>query len=558
MPLMLIVGRPHPLRAQQSADSTRLARSMHDAQRDFEWHRRMNLPWTGGGSGGSCDAHIGRFCYWHGTTPDTAPPEPATIARARDRLIARLDSAAARLPGDGWIAGQRVRYLLEARRADDALRAAQACRAADWWCDALQGLVLHVTSRFAAAESTYDRALAEMPDSTRCAWTDLSTLLDGPAAARYRHAGCAERAAFDARLWWLAQPFYSLGANDRRTAHFARRTIVRIARQSVWPVVGSWGDDVRDLIVRYGWPRWFDRVRPEISADPNFSVMGHDPQPSFAFFPNGRLLDSVYDARPSDWDLQADRAPTRYAPAYLQTVEPVAVLLSRFQRGDSVVVVAAYDASRDSVLGRHAVRAALVVMPDERQAFMDTVANAPAAGGLAVTAPRLPALASVELLDRTDRAGARARLAIAPPVAGPGLALSDILFFRPGPALPRGLAQAVAGAIPAPEGPQLPLGLYWELYDSLRMPTTVDVSLTVERTGASWWDRARGFLHLGRPAAPIALRWKDAVRFVGGVASRAVSVDLSRLDAGRYVLRLEVSPPGGPPAVARRTLELRR
>ncbi len=558
VPAAVLLLAPLRARAQAPDDSARTDRAMRGAQRDFEWHRRMNLPWTSGGSGGACDARIGRFCYWHGTTPDTAPPEPATIVRARDRLIARLDSAAARLPGDGWMAGQRVRYLLEAGRTDDALAAARACRAAAWWCDALQGLVLHVTSRFAAAESTYDRALAEMPASTRCRWTDLSTLLDGAAAGRYRHLGCAERAPFDARLWWLARPFYSLGANDRRTEHFARRTIVAIARRSVWPVVGSWGDDVRDLIVRYGWPRWYERVRPDISADPNFSVMGHDPQPSFAFFPNGRLLDSAYDARPSDWNLLADRAPSRYAPAYLQTVEPLSVLLSRFRRGDSMVVVAAYDAAGDSILGGHRVRAGLVVMPDERQAFTVTMADAPAAGALVVTAPRLPALASVELLDRPDRAGARERQAVAPIAGGPGLTLSDLLLFRPGAELPATLEQAAASAIPAVGDPARPLGLYWELYGTGDTPMAVDVSLTVERTEAGWWDRVRRVLHLVGRRAPIALRWHDAVRFAHGAAPRAVSVDLSRLDGGRYDLRLEVSAPGMRAAVDQRTLNVRR
>lgn len=558
VPTLAFLLRPGPVRAQQPGDSARLDRAMHDAQRNFEWHRRMNLPWTSGGSGGACDVRIGRFCYWHGTTPDSAPPEPATIARARERFTARLDSAAHRLPGDVWIAGQRVRYLLEAGRTDDALAAARACHAAAWWCDALQGLVFHVTSRFAAAESTYDRALIEMPDSTRCRWTDLSALLDGPLADRYRHAGCADRGPLNDRLWWLAQPFYSLGANDRRTEHFARRTIVEIARQSVWPVAGSWGDDLRDLIVRYGWPRWYERVRPGISADPNFSVMGHDPQPSFAFFPNGRLLDSAYDARASDWDLLADRAASRYAPAYLQTVEPVSVLLSRFLRGDSLVVVAAYDAAPDSILGQHRVHAALVLMPDERQAFADTVADAPPAGALMVTVPRRSALASVELLDRADRAGARERQAIAPPVGGRAIALSDLMLFRPGAALPTSLTQAAALAIPAVGSPSRPLGLYWELYGSTRSPTAMDVSLTVERTQTGWWDRARRFLHLGGRQAPIALRWQDPVRFLDGVAPRAVAVDLSRLDPGRYALRLEVSAPGVPAAMDERLIDVRR
>ncbi len=553
---------PTPSPAQLAPrDSARVARTARDAQRDFEWRRRSNLRWVSGEPGGTCDVHVGRFCYWHGSGPDTAPSEPPTIARDRDRLLAQLDTAARQLPGDGWIAGQRVRYFLEAGRRDSALAAASACGAEAWWCDALQGLVLHEAGRYAAAESTYDRTLAEMPDSTRCAWTDLSLLLEGRAAARYRAVRCDERAALDARLWWLAQPFYSIGANDRRTEHFARLTIVRIAGESVWPVAPSWDTDERDLIVRYGWPRWFERVRPALDADPNYSVMGHDPQPSFAFFPSGRLIDSVYDAVPADWDPNADRAPSRYAPAYTASIAPVPVLLSRFLRGDSAVVVAAYDASRDTLIGRRPLDAALVVAPDERQRFIADSARAPPSGALLVIAPRLPAIASLELLDTVHHAAGRARQAVTPLPAGPGLRLSDVLLFRPDAKapMPTTLAQAARTALVSVGDTARSVGLYWEVYGFLYTGAPLEISLTIERTGMGWWQRARRLLRLGGGGnAPIALRWRDAPRADQSAMQRAVSVDLSRLDEGTYTLRLEVAEPGGKTAESERTLAIRR
>lgn len=552
---------PAPSRAQLAPrDSSRVARAARDAQRDFEWHRRSNLQWTSGGSGGTCDARIGRFCYWHGTTPDSAPPEAVTITRARDRLLAQLDTATQRLPGDGWIAGQRVRYFLEAGRRDSALAATRACAADAWWCEALRGLVLHVDGRYAAAESTYDRALAEMPDSTRCAWTDLSVLLDGRAADRYRALSCDERGALDARLWWLAQPFYSLGANDLRTEHFARLTIVRIARESVWPVAASWDTDEHDLIVRYGWPRWFERVRPVLDADPNYSVMGHDPQPSFAFFPDGRLIDSVYQAVPGDWDLTAYRAQTRYAPAYTASVPRVPVLLSRFERGDSAVIVAAYDASDDTLLVRHPFDAALVVTPDERQYFTSRQAAAPRTGALIANVPRLAAIASVELLDTAQRAAGRTREAVAPLPTGPELRLSDVLLFRPDPTapMPQTLAEAARTALVSVADTTRALGLYWEVYGRINAGEPVNVSLTIERTGMGWWQRARQWLRVGGGSAPIALRWHDAARAGQPAMRRAVSVDLSRLDGGTYALRLEVETSSGRKAETGRTLDIRR
>jgi tetratricopeptide (TPR) repeat protein len=552
---------PKPLRAQLAApDSARMARAVQGAQRDFEWHRRFNLPWTAGGSGNSCDERVGRFCYWHGTGPDTAPPEPTTISKARDHLIAQLDTAARRLPGDGWIAGQRVRYLLESGRGDSALAAARACAADGWWCDALQGLVLQDAGRYAAAESTYDRALGEMPDSTRCAWSDLSTLLEGRAADRYRALACDQRAAINARLWWLAQPFYSMGANDRRTEHFARLTVVRIARESAWPVAWTWDTDERDLIVRYGWPRWFERVRPMIQADPNFSVMGHDPQPSFAFLPNARLIDSAYYAVSGDWNPNADRAQSRYAPAYTASIAPVPMLLSRFLRGDSAIVVAAYDAAGDTLLTRHPFSAALVIAPDERQKFTTVTAAAPASGALIVAAPRLPAIASVELLDTEYRAAGRTRESLQPLPRGPGLRVSDVLLFRPDrhAPMPATIAEAARTAVASVADTATSLGIYWETYGILDNAGPVEVSLTIERTGMGWWQRARRLFRTGASNAPIALRWKDAARAEQSAMRRAVGVDLSRLGSGTYALRLTVADSAGGKAETERTLDIRR
>ncbi|MGH7690893.1 MAG: hypothetical protein ACREN3_14900, partial [Gemmatimonadaceae bacterium] len=512
--------------AAQSADSGRLVRVAHAAQREFEATRRMHLPWTngGGGSGGHCDERIGRFCYWHGDTPDRAPPESPTIARARRSLLDVLDSAAHAAPGDGWVAGQRVRYELEAGPPDSALAALALCAAAPWWCDALRGLALHVGQRFADAESTYDRALVEMPDSVRCAWLDLAPLLDGRLAERYAHAGCDERASLNARLWWLAQPFYAVPANDRRTEQFARRTIVEIARHAAWPETASWGDDLTGLILRYGWPRWFERVEPVLQIDPSYSIMGHDPQPSFSFFPDGRLLDSVSSARPGDWDLHAVRATSRYAPAYAESIGSIDMLLSRFERGDSTLIVAGYDASRDSLLRSHGLRVALAVAPDERQRFVRWAAPAAPAGALAVMAPPLDALVDVEIFDDSTHGAARARQALRAPQAFAGTGLSDLLLFRPGEQMPETLSEAIPLALPSAETtPRQTLGLYWELYGVRTLHDPLDVSLTIERVGASWWQRARRALHLGRNTASVALHWEDAARPVNGVVGRSVS-----------------------------------
>ena len=61
------------------------------------------------------------------------------IVRARAQLLRDLERASDALPGDDWIIGQRIRYLVEGHDTS-AVSVARACRATKWWCDALLGL----------------------------------------------------------------------------------------------------------------------------------------------------------------------------------------------------------------------------------------------------------------------------------------------------------------------------------------------------------------------------------------------------------------------------------
>src|SRR6266581_3310966 len=235
--------------SQATPDSGAILRSARRAQAAFESTRTRSLPERPGGWSDICGQRIGRICYWYESDDDedSAPPEPARIREARARLLAALREAGAALPGDEWIVGQRVRYLLEDSQPASAALVAAQCRAALWWCEVLAGLVRHATGDFAAADSTFATALADMPADERCRWGDLSPLLEGELAERYRRLDCDARAAFEARWWWLAQPLYSHAGNDRRTEHFARVVMVRIQEGRRTPF-GYWADDLRDVV----------------------------------------------------------------------------------------------------------------------------------------------------------------------------------------------------------------------------------------------------------------------------------------------------------------------
>src|SRR5919199_1545575 len=152
-----------PPAGAQLRDSARVLRDARRAQATFEQVRRANLPWRESGLSyrpEDCSV-IGRFIACDegdGAYPDP-PPESRRILDARSRLVSSLDSAARRLPGDRWISGQRVRYLLEAGRLAEAHAAAAECRAEPWWCAALDGLAYHVEERYASADSAFALAL---------------------------------------------------------------------------------------------------------------------------------------------------------------------------------------------------------------------------------------------------------------------------------------------------------------------------------------------------------------------------------------------------------------
>src|SRR5689334_20605040 len=106
-------GGPHA-----TADSAHTVRGARSAQSSFETFRRLRLPRSTSSHGGACDVRIGRYCYWRGDDEDDdpQPDEAPAIRDRRSELIQLLDSASRALPGDPWLAGQRVRYLVEANR----------------------------------------------------------------------------------------------------------------------------------------------------------------------------------------------------------------------------------------------------------------------------------------------------------------------------------------------------------------------------------------------------------------------------------------------------------
>jgi hypothetical protein len=114
-----------------------------------------------------------------------APDARPAIMAARIALLAQLDRAVAQLPHDPWLAGQRVRFLVDAGRTDAALAAVRACRASASWCAMLAAYVHHWRGEVPLADSAFAAERAALPDTLRCAWDDVGALL-APAARGVR------------------------------------------------------------------------------------------------------------------------------------------------------------------------------------------------------------------------------------------------------------------------------------------------------------------------------------------------------------------------------------
>jgi tetratricopeptide (TPR) repeat protein len=565
---------PHAATAQELAqtqtraerrDSARTLGGAREAQARFERVRMNHFPWTNNSWGGSCDEVVGRFCLTYGDAKDDEdekppPPEHEAVTEARGELIERLGAAAERLPGDGWIAGQRVRYLVEAGRMEDAITAADACRAEPaWWCTALRGYAHHAAGDYNEADSAFSLALRQMPEKDRDRWTDLSLLLTGEALKEYRRSRGAARDSLERRFWWLAEPLQMTPGNERRTEHYARHVLDRLQTRARSTDGTSWGGDLRELLLRYGAPVAWERVRPRYPAlGADVSIVSHYPPRSREFFPSRMLHDDPTRLGPDDLPLRLDRAHTGYAPRGVASFDVLEHQLARFRRGDSVVVVAAYAMKPDSARPAPLVEAGLVLSENElaRPIVVHSLRAQPR-DVLSVTMPPTAMLMSLEVRAPEGGRVARARYGIRLEDLPPhGVAISDVLLLTDADEPPRSLTEAMPrarGSLRVRSGERV--GLYWEVYGVRQQTDAMRVGVTLRGSDRSWLRRLGERAGVLRADAPLALSWNETAA-ADDVLPRALAVELPALAPGRYTLEVTVTLPGREPLVSRRELHV--
>jgi hypothetical protein len=527
------------------------------AQARFETFRRANLPQHRGGTAGNCQEQVGRFCYWYDEKGPPPPPELERVTAERERLIALLDSLGRANPADNWIAGQRVRYLDEVGRNAEALTVARECRAYGWWCTALEGFALHQLGRYAEAERAFDQVLGMMGPAEVCQWRDISLYLDNDTRRQYSRnlCGTPERVVFEDRVWWFARTRYGMAGNDSRTEHFARLVYTEFLRDAPSAYMFGFDLDERELVLRFGWSRAFSRG-PELRAPygsavqgPQYQIIGHDPTPAHRFIPPQHVLTTPTTSDSTDWAVQLPPVVARYQPPYAKQILMLEHQQGLFRRGDTALVVLAYDVSKIPEMAGASLSGALVLtpggVPTPNATVRDTV---PAKGTMTVRAPWGPLLMSAEIAAPGVSKLARARYGIRPPFAqGARVALSDLLFYTPYGEFPTNVEEALPHALATQKvQASQPLGVFWEAYNTNPAGERMTISLTVvpETEEAGGLRRGLRALRLARESQPVSITVEDVSARGASRSARAVQLDISTLRAGDYLVQLEVSVAG--------------
>jgi hypothetical protein len=549
----LIAARP---------DSARVLRGARAAQAAFERVRYRHLPWTSesGGAGGGCDERVGRFCLWHDDTDLdwNPPPEPEAVRRERADLIATLDEGAAAFPGDAWIAGQRVRYLAEAGRHADALRAARACRAERGWCAALEGYALHFARDYPAAAGAFAAALAAMPPATRREWENLEpALVHGDARALARMEPTARAAALR-RLWWLADPFWMDAGNDRLTDHYARLVADGFQDRARNTEGLSWANDLREILVRWGQPSGWERIRPRMGQTPDGGMITHY-APSFEFIPTLAMVRDPFAMRAADWKTEQKGAHSVYAPPGVRRLAALPHQAAVFRRGGMAEVVAAFAMKPDSLAASPVLEAGAVLMRDaDAPPVARTERVAGTRGVFRLRAEPAQAVLSIEAREPVSQRAARARFGVdLRRGSTSGIALSDVLLLDRADARPQSLDEAAPLARGSTEfSPGDRIALYWEVY-GLAAADSITFTVALARRPPGAARRAVESLGLARGATPVRMRWVEEAAATE-VLARSLAVALPRVPPGTYALEVAVRSRSGAVASAIRDITVTR
>ncbi len=475
---------------------------------------------------------------------------PRAVRESRARVIDRLDELALASPGDDWIAGHRIGLRVAQGYLDQALAVARECRASPWWCDAMMGFVQHLRGEYQDADEAFERSLAAMSPETRCEWlADLRVhLLSGPVTREFRDAECARQVDLADRYWWLADPFYLIPGNDRKSEHFTRLVAMEMHHQYLHFDGRPCSPGHHAAQVLQGWPEWWWETEGPITD------LG--PGPGYRFLPGASAWEQPLLAPAAEWSLSARGYDERYDPAYGPVFE-LEPQVAFFARGGGVTAVAASDLTGHPLGEPATLNAGLVLARDERTPPL--IARGEAEDGrlrFRIDAPERRYLVSVEAIAAGGGA-ARGRFGHGLAEPGPGISLSDLLLWEWRDEVQQDLDSVAPLMLGSSRVPlSATLGVYWETY-GLVDGQVVDVSMQALPRERGLFRRLGEALRLVSPPESLRFVWREGADVAdAGIVGRTLELDLSGLRPGEYTLELGVRAESGEAIVTEREITL--
>lgn len=534
-----------------------------------------------------------------GVSRDT-PLSPEWRDRVHEQRAMLLDSLA-RLaslkPGDAWITGERVRFLVDQGEARQALEVARNCTAVREWCLELAGYALDAGGDYTRADSAFDAAGAAMTPDKRCKWASVQLLLDDNGQSAYDHMNCDERAAANQKFWWLTTPLFSEGSADRRSADFTRKVLIELHSALPWDERFDWrdrfgGEAVGDMLVRYGWPAYsvFSGNQEEASHaswmgfyDSTRTATLEYPMDRLHLVPQWAAVADPFHATADAWQINMpalngdDEPAAQWWPAehYARAAGPIVQLTDQtvLLRRDTTVILATASALHTPRTEIHADTASAVLIRttgphDIQRLTHQTFKNTNA---IVVTAnvPSKPAIVGTELLGAAKGdVSARTRFGITPPLPlvtlRPGeAAISDPVLIETSDAPPPGPDEALRYMLGSTIVRGAKVGVYWETY-GYAAGDSVDVAVIISRHEPISKVRRLGMLlHVAHDLnGQVAVRWGEptpghsswTVPGVVPIQARSIRLDLSRIEPGHYTVQVLVGKHGSttPPLVSSR------
>jgi hypothetical protein len=538
-----------------------------------------------------------------------APQYRAAVRTARASLLALIESTSRALPSSDFLIGQRIRFLIDLGAADSAVTAARECRATRWWCASLAGYALAVAGRAVEAGVAFDSAIAALRPSERCRWNDFGFLLDPVARDEYERMSCASRDSVNARLWWLADPLFTVPGNERRVEQYSRKVQLALRRaldrdeRFDWRYVAG-GDALETMVTRYGWPSYLWWGGPGNDAQhsgylktaPWINEPGplHQPYTTFEYSTKRQHLLATWkatlnpmSARATDWQINATDSgytdiaaelrwwPAEHSAAPYPLYQLAEGQVAMLRRDSSVILATAVDLMTSGIpraLGSR-VTARLVVTDSPDSLRVVAEHSGPVDRRLVLYGPiaSRPVLVGIELpLVQPLRVAARTRFAITPVATlasmSPGdFAVSEPVILlapvgdEPAPLETNAALAMMAASTKTPATRKI--AVYWESY-GFKPTDSVDVAVWIERVTAQ--GTLRRFGNALRVTTdlntPVATTWHEPqpgtrTHPMGGripIIGRSVVLDVSRLPRGSYWLEVAVAKPGQEPVRNRR------